>query len=290
MDTRTAHLVGRFAPSPTGPLHFGSLTLALASYLSVKAKGGQWLVRMEDLDPPREQPGAKQLILEQLSAHGLKSDLPVTYQSERLEHYHSALDALRQRSLIYPCDCPRKRLPRHYPGFCRSRSESDPTLETYALRYRIQRDQITHADAHLGERTWKMGSSLGDFVVQRRDQLIAYQLAVVHDDIEQGVTEVVRGSDLINSTPYQLELYQALNHVPPMFWHFPVVLGNDGAKLSKQTAAQSVDVSTPADNLKRALRFLGQSSPDSKETNTILQSAVTAWQPALVPKLMGRSL
>ena len=290
MDTWTAHLVGRFAPSPTGPLHFGSLTLALASYLSVKAKGGQWLVRMEDLDPPREQPGAKQLILEQLSAHGLKSDLPVTYQSERLEHYHSALDALRQRSLIYPCDCPRKRLPRHYPGFCRSRSESDPTLETYALRYRIQRDQITHADAHLGERTWKMGSSLGDFVVQRRDQLIAYQLAVVHDDIEQGVTEVVRGSDLINSTPYQLELYQALNHVPPMFWHFPVVLGNDGAKLSKQTAAQSVDVSTPADNLKRALRFLGQSSPDSKETNTILQSAVTAWQPALVPKLMGRSL
>ena len=290
MDTRTAHLVGRFAPSPTGPLHFGSLTLALASYLSVKAKGGQWLVRMEDLDPPREQPGAKQLILEQLSAHGLKSDLPVTYQSERLEHYHSALDALRQRSLIYPCDCPRKRLPRHYPGFCRSRSESDPTLETYALRYRIQREQITHADAHLGERTWKMGSSLGDFVVQRRDQLIAYQLAVVHDDIEQGVTEVVRGSDLINSTPYQLELYQALNHVPPMFWHFPVVLGNDGAKLSKQTAAQSVDVGTPADNLKRALRFLGQSSPDSKETNTILQSAVTAWQPALVPKLMGRSL
>ena len=290
MDTRTAHLVGRFAPSPTGPLHFGSLTLALASYLSVKAKGGQWLVRMEDLDPPREQPGAKQLILEQLSAHGLKSDLPVTYQSERLEHYHSALDALRQRSLIYPCDCPRKRLPRHYPGFCRSRNESDPTLETYALRYRIQRDQITHADAHLGERTWKMGSSLGDFVVQRRDQLIAYQLAVVHDDIEQGVTEVVRGSDLINSTPYQLELYQALNHVPPMFWHFPVVLGNDGAKLSKQTAAQSVDVGTPADNLKRALRFLGQSSPDSKETNTILQSAVTAWQPALVPKLMGRSL
>ena len=290
MDTRTAHLVGRFAPSPTGPLHFGSLTLALASYLSVKAKGGQWLVRMEDLDPPREQPGAKQLILEQLSAHGLKSDLPVTYQSERLEHYHSALDALRQRSLIYPCDCPRKRLPRHYPGFCRSRSESDPTLETYALRYRIQRDHITHADAHLGERTWKMGSSLGDFVVQRRDQLIAYQLAVVHDDIEQGVTEVVRGSDLIDSTPYQLELYQALNHVPPMFWHFPVVLGNDGAKLSKQTAAQSVDVSTPADNLKRALRFLGQSSPDSKETNTILQSAVTAWQPALVPKLMGRSL
>ena len=290
MDTRTAHLVGRFAPSPTGPLHFGSLTLALASYLSVKAKGGQWLVRMEDLDPPREQPGAKQLILEQLSAHGLKSDLPVTYQSERLEHYHSALDALRQRSLIYPCDCPRKRLPRHYPGFCRSRSESDPTLETYALRYRIQRDQITHADAHLGERTWKMGSSLGDFIVQRRDQLIAYQLAVVHDDIEQGVTEVVRGSDLIDSTPYQLELYQALNHVPPMFWHFPVVLGNDGAKLSKQTAAQSVDVGTPADNLKRALRFLGQSSPDSKETNTILQSAVTAWQPALVPKLMGRSL
>ena len=290
MDTRTAHLVGRFAPSPTGPLHFGSLTLALASYLSVKAKGGQWLVRMEDLDPPREQPGAKQLILEQLSAHGLKSDLPVTYQSERLEHYHSALDALRQRSLIYPCDCPRKRLPRHYPGFCRSRSESDPTLETYALRYRIQREQITHADAHLGERTWKMGSSLGDFVVQRRDQLIAYQLAVVHDDIEQGVTEVVRGSDLIDSTPYQLELYQALNHVPPMFWHFPVVLGNDGAKLSKQTAAQSVDVGTPADNLKRALRFLGQSSPDSKETNTILQSAVTAWQPALVPKLMGRSL
>ena len=290
MDTRTAHLVGRFAPSPTGPLHFGSLTLALASYLSVKAKGGQWLVRMEDLDPPREQPGAKQLILEQLSAHGLKSDLPVTYQSERLEHYHSALDALRQRSLIYPCDCPRKRLPRHYPGFCRSRSESDPTLETYALRYRIQRDQITHADAHLGERTWKMGSSLGDFIVQRRDQLIAYQLAVVHDDIEQGVTEVVRGSDLIDSTPYQLELYQALNHVPPMFWHFPVVLGNDGVKLSKQTAAQSVDVSTPADNLKRALRFLGQSSPDSKETNTILQSAVTAWQPALVPKLMGRSL
>ena len=135
-----------------------------------------------------------------------------------------------------------------------------------------------------------MGKSLGDFIVRRRDQLIAYQLAVVYDDIEQGVTEVVRGSDLIDSTPYQLELYQALNHVPPTFWHFPVVLGNDGAKLSKQTAAQSVDVGTPADNLKRALRFLGQSSPDSKETNTILQSAVTAWQPALVPKLMGRSL
>jgi len=245
---------------------------------------------MEDLDPPREQPGAKQLILEQLSAHGLKSDLPVTYQSERIANYHSALDALRQQSLVYPCDCPRKRLPRHYPGFCRSRSESDPALGGYALRFRIRRDQITHADAHLGQRSWKMGKSLGDFIVRRRDQLIAYQLAVVYDDIQQGVTEVVRGSDLIDSTPYQLELYQAFHHAPPTFWHFPVVLGSDGVKLSKQTGAQSVDVSTPADNLKRALRFLGQSSPDSKETSKILKSAVTAWQPAQVPKLMGRSL
>ena len=290
MDTRTPHFVGRFAPSPTGPLHFGSLTLALASYLNVKSQGGQWLVRMEDLDPPREQPGARQLILEQLSAHGLKSDLPVIYQSERIANYHSALDALRQQSLVYPCDCPRKRLPRHYPGFCRSRIESDPALGGYALRFRIQRDQITHADAHLGQRSWKMGKSLGDFIVRRRDQLIAYQLAVVYDDIEQGVTEVVRGSDLIDSTPYQLELYQAFHHTPPTFWHFPVVLGSDGVKLSKQTGAQSVDVSTPADNLKRALRFLGQSSPDSKETSKILKSAVTAWQPAQVPKLMGRSL
>jgi len=115
-------------------------------------------------------------------------------------------------------------------------------------------------------------------------------LAVVYDDIAQGVTEIVRGSDLIDSTPYQLELYEAFNHVPPTFWHFPVVLGSDGVKLSKQTGAQSVDVGTPADNLKRALRFLGQSSPDSKETSTILKSAVAAWQPGQVPKLMGRSL
>jgi len=290
MNSPAPHSVGRFAPSPTGPLHFGSLTLALASYLSVKAKGGQWLIRMEDLDPPREQPGARQLILEQLSAHGLKSDLPVTYQSERIANYHPALDALRQQSLVYPCDCPRKRLPRHYPGFCRSRIESDPALGCYALRFRIQRDQITHADAHLGQRTWKMGKSLGDFIVRRRDQLIAYQLAVVYDDIEQGVTEVVRGSDLIDSTPYQLELYQAFNHDPPKFWHFPVVLGDDGVKLSKQTGAQSVNEGTPADNLKRALRFLGQSIPDSKNPHTILQSAVTAWQPGLIPRLMGRSL
>ena len=290
MNSPATHSVGRFAPSPTGPLHFGSLTLALASYLSVRAKGGQWLVRMEDLDPPREQPGARQLILEQLSAHGLKSDQPVVYQSERLQGYYSALETLRQRSLIFPCDCPRKHLPRHYPGFCRARNESDPALKAYALRYKIQRDQITHVDAHLGERTWRLGRNLGDFIVQRRDRLIAYQLAVVHDDIEQGVTEVVRGSDLIDSTPYQLELYQAFTHAPPTFWHFPVVLGDDGVKLSKQTGAQSVNEATPADNLKRALRFLGQSIPDSKNPHTILQSAVTAWQPALIPRLMGRSL
>lgn len=290
MNNRITHSVGRFAPSPTGPLHFGSLTLALASYLSVKAKGGQWLIRMEDLDPPREQPGAKQLILAQLSAHGLESDQPVVYQSERLQDYHSALETLRQHSLIYPCDCPRKQLPRHYPGFCRSRSESDPALTTYALRYRIQRDRITHVDAHLGERTWGMGRNLGDFIVQRRDRLIAYQLAVVHDDIEQGITEVVRGSDLIDSTPYQLELYQTFDHLPPTFWHFPVVLGKDGMKLSKQASAPSVDESAPVDNLKRALRFLGQPSPDSKDPDSILQSAVAAWRPALVPRLMGRSL
>lgn len=281
--------IGRFAPSPTGPLHFGSLVTALASFLNIKARGGLWLVRMEDLDPPREVPGAQSEILTQLAAHGLVSDRVVLKQSESIERYEAALERLIDQAQIYACDCPRKRFVSHYPGYCRDRGLALESVHQHALRFRIQAPRISLKDGHLGNHVWHPNENLGDFIVKRRDQLIAYQLAVVVDDIYQGVTEVVRGADLLDSTPYQLALYQALSEPPPQFWHFPVVLGSDGSKLSKQTGAPAVEDHQAIQNLNRALEFLGQATLNSQDIPSLLESAITAWDPRRVPRLLGRT-
>lgn len=281
--------IGRFAPSPTGPLHFGSLVMALASYLSVKSRHGRWFIRMEDLDPPREAPGAQSEILSQLSAHGLESDAPLLKQSDALHRYEAALQTLTDQALIYGCDCPRRRFTLHYPGYCRGKNLEVTDQNQLALRFRIDTLELSFTDHHLGPKTWRLGENLGDFIVKRRDQLIAYQLAVVVDDIYQGITEVVRGADLLDSTPYQLELYKALSAPAPQFWHFPVVLGPDGTKLSKQTGATPVDSRRALKNLYQALDFLGQATHREPNISSLLASAVSNWDPRRVPQLLGQT-
>lgn len=273
-----AHYVGRFAPSPTGPLHFGSLVAALASYLEARAAKGKWLLRMEDLDKARAQPGAADEILRALERLGLEWDGPVLVQSERLERYRAALDELTQRGLAYPCSCTRKELEdsalaidgaRIYPGTCRRGLA--PGKAARALRLRTHGAPIGFADAIQGWVEQCVEKEAGDFVLLRADGVIAYQLAVVVDDMDQGVTDVVRGADLLDSTARQIHLQRLLGARAPRYAHVPVALNAAGEKLSKQTGARPLDLSDPQAVLARARRFLGQGAP--------------AWDLARVPRV-----
>ncbi|RUO31025.1 tRNA glutamyl-Q(34) synthetase GluQRS [Aliidiomarina soli] len=262
---------GRFAPSPSGPLHAGSLIAALGSYLDARAAGGQWLVRIEDIDPPREVPGADAVILSQLEAHGLHWDGPVRYQSQQHALYQSHLDDLHSAGLLYACDCTRKQIKArapYYTGFCRSRGLA---FEQNALRFFNRNPVTTLNDRFHGAVTVQADWAGEDFVLRRRDGLWAYQLAVVSDDREQGITEIVRGSDLLTPTAWQLTLWQALNQVQqrpvnlPRLAHLPLVLGSDGRKLSKQNHAPAIDNNQAAANLTRAIGFLGMHLPTDLE-------------------------
>ena len=275
----TSQYVGRFAPSPTGPLHAGSLVAALASWLDAKAHGGQWLVRIEDVDTPRCVPGATELILQQLAQCGLHSDGPVLCQSNRAAHYQAALDALIAQGLAYPCGCSRKDIEaaqsqqplRHsaaiYPGTCRP-SPYGPGLQgkaARAWRLNIQavREQkglpavTSWMDAQLGPQQQNVAQEVGDFVLLRADGLWAYQLAVVVDDALQGITHVVRGADLCDNTARQMLLQQALGLPTPQYRHTPLVLAADGEKLSKQNGAMALDLSNPLRALNAAAAHLG---------------------------------
>jgi glutamyl-Q tRNA(Asp) synthetase len=260
-----AEYVGRFAPSPTGPLHFGSLVAALASYMEARAARGKWLLRMEDLDHPREQPGAADAILRALERLGFEWDGPVLRQSTRLERYRAVLEDLRRRGFAYPCGCSRKELEdsalaidgaRVYPGTCRPGLA--PGKSARALRLRTHAAPIGFYDRVQGEIVQRVEREVGDFVLQRADGVYAYQLAVVVDDLDQGVSDVVRGADLLDSTARQILLQRILGASQPRYAHVPVAVNAAGEKLSKQTGAAPLDLVDPKRELARARRFLGQ--------------------------------
>ncbi|MHB1370034.1 MAG: tRNA glutamyl-Q(34) synthetase GluQRS, partial [Pseudomonadaceae bacterium] len=225
--------IGRFAPTPSGYLHFGSLFAALASYLDARAVGGDWLLRMEDIDPPREMPGAQAAIVETLRRYGFAWDGAMLRQSQRQAAYQAAIEHLLDAGLAYACTCSRKQLqayPGAYPGFCRDAGH-DP--RDAAIRLRVPDREYRFCDRVQGEYRQHLGREVGDFVIRRRDGLVAYQLAVVLDDAWQGVTDVVRGADLLDSTPRQLYLQELLGLPQPRYLHLPLIIQPDGHKLGK---------------------------------------------------------
>tara|TARA_R110002094_G_scaffold97132_3_gene98156 strand:+ start:1577 stop:2500 length:924 start_codon:yes stop_codon:yes gene_type:complete len=263
--TNSRNYRGRFAPSPTGPLHFGSLVTALASYLEAKSCEGQWLVRIEDLDPLREPPEATGEILNSLDAHGLFSDEPVLFQSRRHEAYHSAIEHLRSEGAAYRCNCSRKQLQANngrHPRHCRN-SNAAISNQPSAIRFALNDEQCQWQDQLLGLQHHRVRAEIDDPVLRRKEGFFAYQLAVVVDDIEQGITDVVRGSDLLDMTAQQLQIYHALTATPPRWLHVPVIVNEQGQKLSKQNRAPALDNRSAVKNLFGALGALGQKPPKS---------------------------
>jgi glutamyl-Q tRNA(Asp) synthetase len=260
--------VGRFAPSPTGPLHFGSLIAAVASYLDARCHHGQWLVRMEDLDKPREVPGAADDILRTLEAYGFEWDGPVLYQSQRDEAYQATLNTLIEKGLVYPCNCSRREVGdiAHaglegpvYPGLCRHGLSRE--RKTRAWRFKTDVAHLVFKDEIQGMFDHRMQRDIGDFVLKRADGLFAYQLAVVVDDAEQGITHVVRGADLLNSTSRQILLQFSLKLATPRYAHVPLAGTADGDKLSKQTHAEPISADNAVEMLWQAMQFLGMKPP-----------------------------
>jgi len=289
---------GRFSPSPTGPLHFGSLVAAVGSYLDAKHHHGIWLVRMEDLDVPRCVPGAADDILHTLGIFGLQSDEPVLYQSQRTEAYKEALRRLQAIDAVYPCACTRKEIADSalhgieghvYPSTCRNGISQGREARAWRARtdqypspFPLPPSPIEFNDALQGRITQHLESEIGDFVVKRADGLFSYQLAVVVDDAFQGITHVVRGADLLASTPRQIYLQQLLELPTPAYMHLPVAVDAQGEKLSKQTLAQPVENNNAASTLFDALVFLHQQPPVKLGQNTveqILEWAIANWQP-----------
>jgi glutamyl-Q tRNA(Asp) synthetase len=284
---------GRFAPSPTGPLHFGSLAAAVGSYLEARSRGGDWLVRMEDLDRPREVQGAADNILRALEALGFEWDEPVLYQSRRDFAYGEALARLKRAGAAFPCACTRKEIadsvsafaagpksagePQEsvYPGTCRN--GLPPGREGRAVRARVDDAVIAFDDALQGRIEQNLAREVGDFVVRRADGLYAYQLAVVVDDAEQEISDVVRGADLLASTPRQIHLQRLLGLSTPRYMHLPVAVDDKGEKLGKQTSAAPVDAARGGQALMQALAFLGNEPPAELRG----ASADEVWQWAL---------
>lgn len=289
--------VGRFAPSPSGPLHAGSVATALASWLDARAHGGRWLIRIEDIDPPREPPGAAQSILNTLDRLGLHWDDTPLFQSAHSDHFSAALQSLVAAGLAYPCGCTRREIAdsqsasispatrhsdRPYPGTCRAGLA--PGRPARAWRLRVPSGMVGFQDRCLGAQRQEVAQEVGDFVLRRADGLWAYQLAVVVDDAAQGVTDVVRGADLLGSTARQLVLARALGLPEPRFLHLPVVLADDGQKLSKQNGANAVDTQPPLQVLHQAMahlaRHLGLRTPPAATDQSVsrwLEQATQVW-------------
>ncbi|AXT71760.1 tRNA glutamyl-Q(34) synthetase GluQRS [Vibrio sp. dhg] len=276
--------VGRFAPSPSGPLHFGSLVAALGSYFQAKANHGSWLVRIEDLDPPREMPGATQAILEALQAYQLHWDGEVVYQSQRHHLYQAQIDTWLENGDAYYCQCTRKQIKQHggfYPGTCR-----DKNLKEGAIRLKMTKPIASFFDLKHG--TIQIPEQLvnEDFIIKRRDGLFAYNLAVVLDDIDQGVTEVVRGADLIEPTGRQISLYQILGQPEVSYLHLPLAIDDNGNKLSKQNHATAIDIDNPKPALLKAMTFLGFDIPEeirASDITNILRWGSENWQLEQLP-------
>ena len=288
---------GRFAPSPTGLLHAGSLVAALASWLDARAHGGRWLVRIEDVDTPRCVPGADQAILQQLASCGLTPNDPVLWQSQRGAAYDQALQHLVNQGWAYPCGCSRKDIEsaqivaRHraavYPGTCREGLKGKPArawrLNVQAVQKALGLPAVTHwLDRRLGPQQQNVAEEVGDFVLRRADGLWAYQLAVVVDDAEQGITDVVRGQDLADNTARQMVLQRALGLPTPQYLHTPLVLGTDGDKLSKQNGAMALDLSDPLAALTQAAQVLGL--PAQPTLHQLLTQAQSDWRHLFVSR------
>lgn len=278
--------IGRFAPTPSGGLHLGSLVAALASYLDARAAKGKWLIRIEDIDPPREVAGAADNILRTLEAYGFEWDGEVLYQSSRLAAYQATIDRLFSNGLAYACDCSRKQLENYsvYPNFCRDALK--PAIDA-AIRVRVPDLNYHFTDRVQGYFAQQLAQQVGDFIIKRRDGLFAYQLAVVLDDAEQGITDIVRGADLLDSTPRQLYLQELLGYTQPNYLHVPILLGLDGHKLSKTQCSPILPVPQASALLLTALKILGQPVETSLTTATpsqILSYAITNWSVALIPK------
>ena len=312
--------IGRFAPSPTGPLHAGSLVAALASWLDAKAHAGQWLVRIEDVDTPRCPPGTDQTILQQLAACGLYPDAPPVYQSQRSSLYQNALDQLMAQSQAYPCGCSRQDIraalaasshpsdPSHkrhgelvYPGTCRGGLNGKKArswrflstffpsnwpiaqqIQAYKAPYLIA-NKVHWTDRLLGQQSQNVSTEVGDFVLKRADGLWAYQLAVVVDDAAQGITHIVRGRDLADNTARQILLQRALDLPQPQYLHTALVLAENGEKLSKQNGAQPLDTTQPIRLLQAAGQQLGMTiyAIDHQSTSDWLCAAIQQWRPGM---------
>ncbi|WP_296116172.1 tRNA glutamyl-Q(34) synthetase GluQRS [uncultured Neisseria sp.] len=287
--------IGRFAPSPTGLLHIGSLLTAVASYADARAHQGKWLVRIEDLDPPREMPGAAADILRTLEAFGFEWDGEVAYQSRRYDLYQDTLDRLKTAGLVYPCYCSRKDWQAAatqgadgfvYNGRCRNpQQRPDTQNKTPAWRIQVPDRVIGFSDGIVGQYAQNLAHDIGDFVLLRADGYWAYQLAVVADDADQGITHIVRGQDLLVSTPRQIYLQQCLGAPTPSYSHLPLLTNNQGQKWSKQTLAPALDLNQKEQLLRQVLTYLNL--PDAPAVNRpqeLLDWAVAHWQMDKIPK------
>jgi glutamyl-Q tRNA(Asp) synthetase len=275
---------GRFAPSPTGPLHLGSLLAATASFLDARARGDAWYLRIDDLDIPRNAPGAATAILRALEAHALKWDGPVRHQRARIPQYAAAIAELERQGRVFYCRCSRKDLPRNapYPGTCRGRTRFEPG---YAVRFRIDESSVTFDDLIQGPQRMNPVSEVGDFVVRRRDGTIAYALACAVDDGSPEVTRVIRGRDLLAQTTAQLLVMDALALARPEYGHLPIVVNRTGQKLSKQTMAPALDLRRPMANLQYVLSALGSpaAGADASGCAELLRLATARWSLSDVP-------
>lgn len=287
--------IGRFAPSPTGPLHLGSLFTALASFLDARSHKGLWLLRIDDLDTPRNKDGSVSAILNTLEAFGLNWDDSVYYQSQHLDDYAYYLDKLEQNQLTYRCNCSRKSLAemypndspnsKHsiYPGLCRNKTI--PADTPHAIRIKAEGYTLSFNDELQGTISHNLAEQHGDFILKRKDGIIAYQFAVVVDDALQNINHIVRGCDLLEETPKQIYLQQLLNFPTPKYMHVPVIVDHHGYKLSKQTLATAVDTKMPNKTLFDLLVLLKQNPPDELEDASVaelLDWAIAYWQPEVL--------
>ncbi len=284
--------VGRFAPSPTGPLHFGSLITAIASYCDAKANHGKWLVRIEDTDIPRIYPGSEEHILRAMDAFQLEPDAEIIFQKDRLDIYEDVIQQLRQQGLVYACQCTRKMLGSNhiYQDTCRNLGLA---FEHQAIRLKVEDVEICFEDRLQGRHCSELKKDLGDFVLKRRDGIINYQLAVVVDDYLQGMTHVVRGADLLDNTERQIYLGQLLGYPRLSYMHLPLAMNDQGQKLSKQNLAQALDLTQAPQLLKQALQALHQAEVDLDAPQRMLQQAVAQWDIDRIPhttELQGRYL
>lgn len=288
MSDRRPVYRGRFAPSPTGPLHFGSIIAALGSYLQAKSKNGLWFVRIEDIDIPRIRPGAAENILHTLETLGLHRDGEVIIQSQRAHVYSDILEHLAHQGWIYPCVCTRRETSgRPYAGTCRMGTPVKKKVPS--LRLRVNHDLTGFNDAVQGRFQQNLADDVGDFIVRRADGIHAYHLAVVADDHFQGITEVVRGSDLLDATPRQIYLQKLLGYGTPAYCHLPVATDRRGRKISKQNHAPRIDSATGTTVLYQALRFLGQQPPHelaNSSSEEVVQWGIRHWNPSTIPRQM----